>query len=282
MQQDLEKYYKLLGLTSGASLQEIKKQYRKLVFIYHPDKNNGDESKFLIIKDAYDILTHKKEPTTPIKTSRSSSSVAEKSKEERVKEAKQRYQEYAYKESVENERYFKNLTSGYKWKVLKLNAIFGTFFAIMLITEIYLPNHYNPMKLTYYSQQVYSGLDKNEVSLIELESGQSFFVSNIDYDLYHNYPSGYVAESWFFHNPITIISDQGIHLKEYKIQFTIGSHPLIFSFLFLIPLFTVIYKRRNILFSFLHQLSFYGISLLMIYFIFTNDRWIHILTLGFL
>ena len=36
--------------------KEIKKQYRRLALIYHPDKNNGDDSNFKKISYAYDIL----------------------------------------------------------------------------------------------------------------------------------------------------------------------------------------------------------------------------------
>jgi len=282
MQQGYDQYYNRLGLAPGASVQEIKKQYRKLVLIYHPDKNNGDDSTFLIIREAYEILTDKKKLPPPVKTSRSSSTASEKSKEERVKDAKLRYQEYIHNQTVENERYFSQLTSGLKWRLLKLNAVLGTLIGLMLVIEIFLPQHFTPMKITYYSQQVYSSLDQSNVSLVELASGQSYFIKNLDADFYRNYPSGYISKTWFFHNPKSLLSDHGYMYKEYPIHFTIGSHPYIFCFLFLIPLFTVIYKRKNILFTFLYQLSFYGIGILLLYFLFTNDRWIHLVTLGFL
>jgi curved DNA-binding protein CbpA len=49
-------YYELLELSENCSREEIKKQYHKLSKIYHPDKNNGDDTTFKEIKEAYDIL----------------------------------------------------------------------------------------------------------------------------------------------------------------------------------------------------------------------------------
>jgi molecular chaperone DnaJ len=60
----LEKdYYKALGVTKGASAEEIKKSYRKLARKYHPDANKGDsasEERFKEISEAYNVLSDSK------------------------------------------------------------------------------------------------------------------------------------------------------------------------------------------------------------------------------
>lgn len=55
----MEQYYTILGIPQGASRTEIKKAYRKLAMLYHPDKNdNGKEAaqKFIQLTEAYEIL----------------------------------------------------------------------------------------------------------------------------------------------------------------------------------------------------------------------------------
>jgi len=61
-------YYEVLGLDRSASLDEIKKAYRKLAMQHHPDQNPGDkasEEKFKEAAEAYGVLSdaEKRKPT---------------------------------------------------------------------------------------------------------------------------------------------------------------------------------------------------------------------------
>ena len=53
-------YYKVLGVGTTATPEEIKKAYRKLAFKHHPDKTKGDkaaEEKFKEINEANEVLS---------------------------------------------------------------------------------------------------------------------------------------------------------------------------------------------------------------------------------
>lgn len=54
----MKDYYQILGVSRGASSEEIKQAYRKLAHKHHPDKG-GDEKKFKEINEAYQILSDK-------------------------------------------------------------------------------------------------------------------------------------------------------------------------------------------------------------------------------
>lgn len=57
---DKRDYYEVLGISKGASDDEIKKAYRKLAKKYHPDMNPGDkeaETKFKEASEAYAVLS---------------------------------------------------------------------------------------------------------------------------------------------------------------------------------------------------------------------------------
>ncbi len=57
---EFKDYYKILGVERNASIEEIKKAYRKLAQKYHPDRNPGNkeaEEKFKEINEAHEVLS---------------------------------------------------------------------------------------------------------------------------------------------------------------------------------------------------------------------------------
>jgi molecular chaperone DnaJ len=50
-------YYSILNIPKTASVDEIKKAYRKLAMKHHPDRNGGDDTQFKKVQEAYDVLS---------------------------------------------------------------------------------------------------------------------------------------------------------------------------------------------------------------------------------
>ena len=56
----MSNHYEVLGVAQGATGEEIKKAYRKLAIVHHPDKNPGDEEaaeRFKEIQEAHETLS---------------------------------------------------------------------------------------------------------------------------------------------------------------------------------------------------------------------------------
>eukprot|EP01038_Epipyxis_sp_PR26KG_P008703 gene8703-11760_t len=58
-EEDLEPHFNTLGLTSDASMADVKKAYRRLVLKHHPDKNGGDSETIKHINHAYETIIGK-------------------------------------------------------------------------------------------------------------------------------------------------------------------------------------------------------------------------------
>ena len=52
----MKNYYRILGISENANLNQIKKAYRKLALKHHPDRG-GDENKFKELSEAYEVLS---------------------------------------------------------------------------------------------------------------------------------------------------------------------------------------------------------------------------------
>jgi curved DNA-binding protein CbpA len=49
--------YRVLGVQRGADADEVKAAHRRLAKRYHPDGGSGDEQRFLVVQDAYQLLS---------------------------------------------------------------------------------------------------------------------------------------------------------------------------------------------------------------------------------
>ena len=55
--QEVKNAYEIFGLSTEATLEEVRTQFKALTKLYHPDtKANSDAEQFIRIKEAYDVL----------------------------------------------------------------------------------------------------------------------------------------------------------------------------------------------------------------------------------
>lgn len=275
------RYYKIFGLTPKATEQEVRKKYRQLVMQFHPDRNNAPnaQEKFILITEAYDVLLGKK----PIPGGQTSSkATSQQEREERMKRARKRYAEQVIKEKLEDERYYRYLTEGRKWRVMRWSAIIGIVFSMLTVTDFFLPHHFEQDQITHYRTNVGNGPNGQLISLVRTAKDDHYWVSKITYILYSKTRNIYVESSWIFHNPIRIISRGKLQYKAFNIHFTFYNSAWLMIAIFLLPVVTMLYKRKKISFTFLFYACYYFVNALLLLYFFTGNRWAHLLTLGFL
>ena len=51
-------HYEILGVNPTASHEEIRAAYRRLAQRYHPDRAQGNESRFRRLQQSYEVLSH--------------------------------------------------------------------------------------------------------------------------------------------------------------------------------------------------------------------------------
>lgn len=85
---NLDRFYKILDLESGASEDKVKEAWRTMVKVWHPDRFFGDpklqskaQEKLKEINEAYDTLRSKVSTQKPRKHPKTSSSKPQKSKD---------------------------------------------------------------------------------------------------------------------------------------------------------------------------------------------------------
>lgn len=278
------KYYNILGLPSSASENEVRKKYRLLAMKYHPDKNSSEsaQEKFIEITEAYEILTGKKTVTATTKKATPTAEDKQRNREERVKEAQKRYKEQVLKEYLENEFYYQSLINGKKWKLIRLSAVIGALFSLFILLDYLLPHHFEKDTVTEFKRNVTVQSGSGMIGLVKTQKENYYWVSRIDYDLYARTRDVYVESTWIFHNAIRLHTRGKLHSTAYPMHFNYYSFAWLLAIFFLIPLGTVLYKRKKISFTFFYFLSYYGVNALIILYFFTGNRWAHVLTLGFI
>lgn len=128
-------HYKTLGLSEGASQEEIKRAYRKLAMKWHPDRNPGNsaaEEEFKKVKEAYEYLTEFSDRSSSYSNTRSSNSgnyneseefkswmedILYKFNEQRTKE------EYSYKQRTPTQVITISLSDAYTGKNVNIGKI---------------------------------------------------------------------------------------------------------------------------------------------------------------
>lgn len=278
------RYYDILGLPYTASEKEIRKRYKELAKKYHPDKNPSPDAArlFIEINEAYQQLLS----PTPKKTTTFSNAPTEEElrakQEEIYRENARKFTKNKLRQEYEAHLlFYKKLRSGRLWWTFNGIAFLCSFVVILMLADVVLPSIHEQELVIGYSRQVFNSSSTNEVCLVETKSGKRLFLnqnSNLDF----NYVPFFTLESTrIFKNPIRAHTKLYFTSLEIPIHFTFYWAQSFIWIIFLIPLIFLIYKKNDALFAIGHYFTRYISGSLLIYFLVTENRWLHLLTLGF-
>jgi hypothetical protein len=278
--------FRLLGLPSNSSDEDIRKQYKKMALRLHPDVNPDPlaHEAFIRLSKAVEILLNPdyKEESNPLRTSRKAGKESDEERLERMRVAKMRFEQQKKRQEKDNNQYFLSLTTGMRWSIYKTIMRFSLMLALAMSTEYFLPLHYENDVLIGSSKSLNNGIIKSNITRIELENNGKYFVQNNAYAWKGAYPEVILETTWFLHTPIKMITSDDFVRYRTVFDFHVGSIRFLLILLFLIPLYPYLMRRKTLTFVFLYHLSFWGVGIVASYILLTHERIIHLLSLGFL
>jgi curved DNA-binding protein CbpA len=276
-----ERYYRIMGLEPGASQEQIRKQYRILVKKYHPDKNPARDASehFIRIQHAYEILTGKKKFSVSAPKGQNRSRTQ--SREEMRRQARKRYEQKMAREKEEIERFYQALFKGRRWFILRISAITGLMIAALLTMEWFAPFHTENVRIQRTAKDVSSFNDEKNLSALRANN-QLFWITDYDTKAFSSQQTVWLRRSWFFHEPVDFLVLDQLHAKKFELKLTFYSFGVILAILFALPGFVYIFPRRNTFYVMLYYIALWVSTPCILYFIFRNDHWAHLLSLGWI
>jgi curved DNA-binding protein CbpA len=273
--------YNIFGLKPGASEEEIRKRYRKLVKKYHPDVNKDADAEktFVEIQEAYEILMAG--TSEEIEYTDQAAQQFQTRYAEYQAHARQQFQARKKKEEEDLAKLYVRLQTGPVFLVHRIIAYAGIAIVIVLCLDLLLPKHQVPGVITSYSTDVYQSMNGNLVSLAVTKNGDRFFLNAFSNRFFDINPFINIEKTAILHQSTVVYAQSQEFLQKIPIHFSFyWAQFVLFPFL-LVPCIFIIYKKKDAFFIMGSYFSRYVSGILMLYFLATEERWYHLFTLGF-
>lgn len=278
--------YRILELPVGASDALIKKQFKKLALRFHPDRNPSPEAHehFILISNAADQLLKAKDTATTQTRKKSRPTNPEKKRaeqEQRIRVAKERFEQQRRSDELEQERYFRSLTTGKKWQLYKLIALLSFSLSIALLLDLMLPHHQEKDKMVAFYPKAIGGIKYDYVYEIAFSKNNTLFAQRFFENWKLSESPVIIEKSRLFHTPVSFHEMNSSPSIQAYFDFNLAAFGLPLMILFLVPLIPYFFQRKTVYFTFLYHVSFWIIGPLGIIILGTGERLSHLLTLGF-
>ena len=283
--------YKILGIKPQASPQEIRRAYRSLVKKYHPDKNKdaAAQEKFLAIQSAYEQLLNGKF------TSESTADIRNKEQRQAQEDAEQRASYEAYRKHAREKfaqrkaaeeaykvAYLQDLKTSWKGRWHQTAAVLGLCLFFVVWIDFYLSEKQTRIYPESFGLKTYQSMNGHFVQLFKSTDGRSFWVADyFSQELIKSSAIQSVETPWL-HQVKSIRFQEQHFVKETPVHFTFYWAQIWVSLVFLFPFISWRYASADIIFVAGSYFSRFIIGPFILYFLFTEQRWLHLISFGFL
>ncbi len=271
-------YYEILNLPEGATKAQIKKSYRQLVKLYHPDVTDDPNAheKYLEINQAYEALLDP-QPKRKTSSSRQSSKAQKWNKYKR--DSRKKHAERQAKKAQEIELFYQSLRKGWRRNWIRLNLLVGVLVSVFTIADQLAEPTQRIVTITSlknYSAGAEINTEEGSFTVIEKEKHSSIRFKN-ELVLFE---SKYLKQGLFI-----AYMHEGVTFYQRVSYSPIGPSLYwgykIVLFVSLIPLLFYLFFRKNTgWFVFFHYLTLIVTTPWLIYFMIQYPTIIHALKFG--
>lgn len=280
--------YKILGIKPQASPQEIRRAYRNLAKKYHPDKNNDADAaeKFVAIQAAYERLQNGSEQpqTTTEKGNEQQQATAQTraAYDNYRKYAREKYAQRKAAEEAYKMAYLQDLKTSWKGWWHRTAAALGLCLFITVWIDFFLSEKNTTIFPATYNTETYHSMNNHTVQLFNSTDGRYFWISDYySHALIQSCAIQTIETPWLRQVKALRIQE-GRFLKEIPVHFTCYWAQIWVSLLFLFPWISWRFASADIIFVAGSFFSRFIIGPFIIYFLLTENRWLHFLSFGIL
>jgi len=282
--------YKVLGLKADAGPDEIRSAYRRLVKKYHPDRNPSASAatQFIAVQAAYEQLSSGQNTAAPDAVEQQYRARQaqydqdlEAYKQQRAA-AREKIRQRKQNEEAYKMAYLQQLKSGKIGFWHRAVAHLGALLFVVLWTDFFLPDKQIPIRAAAYGLHTYSSVDGHQVQLFKSTDERAFWAA--DY-LTQNLPKTQnlrSIETPWLHQEKALAFHDGLYELTVPIHFSFYWAQIWLSLLFLIPIVSWYFASADIIFVAGSFVSRYAILGCMLWFLCSENRIIHLLSLGHL